>query len=317
MTLSIDPEFKNLIPKLAASEYSHLEESIKNEGCKQPITHWNGVIVDGHNRFEICQRLGISYQTEKKEFSCREEAISWICLNQLSRRNITEETRKYLIGKRYEVEKAMCYQRNAHGVNQYSKLRAFGTRSNSQKDDMDGEGVVRRTSKRIGDEYHLAHSTVERYGQYSRLVDEIGRKELSIVPQLLSGELNLSFDNTLRLAAMNKPDVNALKDQLAYNVRITGPIQTSNQAKPKQPPSYRLIPNSPEHQVNVKTKPTFDPDAEINGLTMTIPAWMNSISRVKENAALDQVSHQAKEKLVIALKELQGAVDKILQKVGA
>ena len=55
--LSIDPEFKTLIPKLTDSEYGHLEKSIRMEGCRQPIIHWHGVIVDGHNRYEICKRL--------------------------------------------------------------------------------------------------------------------------------------------------------------------------------------------------------------------------------------------------------------------
>lgn len=309
--LTIDPEFKNLIPELTDSEYDHLEESIKDEGCRFPITHWHGVIVDGHHRYEICKRLGISFKVEEKSFSCREEVISWICLNQLSRRNLTEEARKYLIGKRYEAEKSLCYQRNSRGVNQYSKPRIEG-------DGLINPNVVRRTSMQIGDEYHLGHSTVERYGKYSRLVDEIGKKDPAIIPQLLSGELSLSYDNTLRLSMMNKPDIDALKSQLAFEKRfVASPSSMSGHPKPMPMMRKKQNDQMPALQVNVKTKPTYDPDAEINGLTMTIPAWMNSISRVKENIVLDLVSIQARDHLVSALKELQEAVEKILQKVGA
>jgi hypothetical protein len=319
ITLSIDPEFKTLIPKLTDSEYGHLEKSIRMEGCRQPIIHWHGVIVDGHNRYEICRRLGIDYQTEEKSFESREEVISWICLNQLSRRNITDETRRYLIGKRYEAEKIICSQRNAHGINQYSKLRLEGLSKKGFDYASSRTGVVRRTSQLIGSEYNLGHTTVEHYGQYSRMVDEIGRKEPSIVPRLLSGELHLSFDKTLRLSQMNRPNVEMLKQQAAYPDSFSSGStdESTNLLYGKNKKAPKLNPGQITLHTSVKTKPTFDPDAEINGLTMTIPAWMNSITRVKESTALDQVSVGAREKLVNALKELQCVVVNILQKVGA
>ena len=91
LRIMIDKEFKSLIQPLRVEEYKNLEESLINEGCRDPIILWNDVIVDGHNRYEICTRLNIPFNTIHKGFSSRAEAISWICLNQLSRRNITEE----------------------------------------------------------------------------------------------------------------------------------------------------------------------------------------------------------------------------------
>ena len=59
---------------------------------------WNGVIVDGHNRYEICTALGIEYETVNKDFETREDAKIWIIKNQLSRRNISSFTRVELAG---------------------------------------------------------------------------------------------------------------------------------------------------------------------------------------------------------------------------
>ena len=95
LRIMIDKEFKSLIQPLRVEEYKNLEESLITEGCRDPIILWNDVIVDGHNRYEICTRLNIPVQTMHKGFSSRAEAISWICLNQLSRRNITEEAFRY------------------------------------------------------------------------------------------------------------------------------------------------------------------------------------------------------------------------------
>ena len=88
--LTIDQDFKDLIRPLRSQEYLQLEENLLADGCREPIVVWNGVIVDGHNRYEICKKPGIAFSTVSKDFSSREDAIVWICANQLGRRNISE-----------------------------------------------------------------------------------------------------------------------------------------------------------------------------------------------------------------------------------
>ena len=101
--LSIDAEFKNLIPPLSAEERAGLEASIVAEGCRDAIVTWDGVIVDGHNRYEICQRHGIVFRTEAREFPDRDAAIVWIIENQLARRNISAYARVSLLLKKEEI----------------------------------------------------------------------------------------------------------------------------------------------------------------------------------------------------------------------
>lgn len=116
--LKIEPKFKNLIRPLQRKEYLQLEQNILSDGCRDPIITWNGVIVDGHNRYEICMRHQIPFAVLEMDFSCEAEAIAWICANQLGRRNISEETRKYLIGKQFEAEKLAGAVKNPNGNNQ-------------------------------------------------------------------------------------------------------------------------------------------------------------------------------------------------------
>ena len=97
--LNIDPEFKNLIRPLRREEYRQLELNLVMEGCREDIIAWNDTILDGHNRYEICNKMRIPYGVKELDFPNRDAAIAWICANQLGRRNISEETRKYLIGK--------------------------------------------------------------------------------------------------------------------------------------------------------------------------------------------------------------------------
>jgi len=91
--LTVDQEFKTLIPPLRLDEIVELESSILQDGCRDPLTIWGNIIVDGHNRFDICQRREIAFNTVSKEFAGRIDAMIWIRRNQLARRNLTDDQR--------------------------------------------------------------------------------------------------------------------------------------------------------------------------------------------------------------------------------
>ena len=172
--LRINPEFSNLIAPLSENEYQILEESICQEGCREPIVVWGNIIVDGHNRFHICTEHGIDFRTVRIHFSDREEAISWICATQLGRRNISEETRKYLIGKRYNAEK-FIRRRKVHTSPVFRTLNADDEPTEQERLDQKEKLRKNPTAEYVAGDYHLAHSTVEKYANYSRALDSIGR----------------------------------------------------------------------------------------------------------------------------------------------
>ena len=62
-SLKLDAEFQALIAPLMADERSQLESNLVAEGCRDALVVWNGILLDGHNRFEICTRLGIRYKS--------------------------------------------------------------------------------------------------------------------------------------------------------------------------------------------------------------------------------------------------------------
>ena len=86
--MKIDAEFQSLIPPLTYEEKKMLEESILSEGCRDAIVVWNDTIIDGHNRYEICTKHGIPFETVNREFENRNEVIEWIIKNQFGRRNL-------------------------------------------------------------------------------------------------------------------------------------------------------------------------------------------------------------------------------------
>ena len=101
--LLIDNEFRNLIPKLTSEEYEQLETSIKEDKCRDSIITWNGTIIDGHNRYDICTKNSIDFHTISKDFKDRNEVKLWIIDNQIGRRNLTKYDRSVLALKKKDI----------------------------------------------------------------------------------------------------------------------------------------------------------------------------------------------------------------------
>ena len=94
-----------MIPPLLPEERKGLEESILKEGCRDALVVWKGhnILVDGHNRYEICTAHGKPFETVEMEFASRDDAMVWIIDNQFSRRNLTPFARGELALKRKHI----------------------------------------------------------------------------------------------------------------------------------------------------------------------------------------------------------------------
>lgn len=103
--MRLDADFRALMPKLTQDEYSKLEQHILTEGCRDALVVWDDILIDGYNRYEICQKHNIEFKTISMQFENREAVSDWIIDNQLGKRNLTVEQKNYLIGKKYKREK--------------------------------------------------------------------------------------------------------------------------------------------------------------------------------------------------------------------
>jgi len=86
----IDQEFKDLIPPMKPEEYEGLEASILEDGCRDALILWGDILVDGHNRLEICTKHHIIYKTAQHDFESRAHARIWIRKQPGSRRNLSD-----------------------------------------------------------------------------------------------------------------------------------------------------------------------------------------------------------------------------------
>ena len=90
--IQIDEELENLLPKLEVEKYNLLRADIIKNGCVNPIIVWNGLIVDGHNRYRICKENNIEFKTKEMNFANKQEAMIWAWTTQKARRNVDDGT---------------------------------------------------------------------------------------------------------------------------------------------------------------------------------------------------------------------------------
>ena len=181
--LIIDKEFESVIPPLTDEEFELLKENALNDGeVYHPLVVWNNIIVDGHHRYKILkEHPEIKYRINKREFENRYEAISWICLNQLGRRNLNDAQKKMLIGRRYKTEKM------ARGASD-------GFRGNQHKKSVKGQNVplpddVHITSSRIATEMGTNEKTVRRAEKFVDGVDAAEEVLPGVTKDITSGKI--------------------------------------------------------------------------------------------------------------------------------
>lgn len=91
--LRIDPDLQAFITPLSTEEYHNLEADILANGCREPLVVWNGVIVDGHHRYEICRRHDLDFKVREESFSSKMEAMLWMYKEQNCHRNLSTVAR--------------------------------------------------------------------------------------------------------------------------------------------------------------------------------------------------------------------------------
>lgn len=116
MNITINKELRAYTDPLTANEYAALERSILAEGCRDALVLWGDVLIDGHNRYEICRKHGIEFKTiQNNHFASIEDVMLWMIDNHLARRSVTDFQRGMLALRKKNIlaERAKAQQERA------------------------------------------------------------------------------------------------------------------------------------------------------------------------------------------------------------
>lgn len=206
--VTIDEEFRKLIPPLSPMERDNLEQLIRDQGCHEPLVVWgeDDTLLDGHNRRDICVKHGLAYKVRKVELPDRQAARNWVLKNQFGRRNLGPKRLSYIRGKLYEARKAQ------------------GMRTDRVKN-----GVPRRAAGELAAEFRVDEKTIRRDAEFARLIDGVIEQCGYEFWSVLLGEMSkLSNADFKRLAAMERRKQKYAMERIAKTGRLP------NEKKEKQ-----------------------------------------------------------------------------------
>lgn len=107
MNITINDELRSFVDPLTDIEHAALERSLLAEGCRDALVLWRDTLIDGHNRYEICQKHGIPFRTvHNNNFASIEEVMLWMIDNHLARRSVSDFQRGVLALRKKELVSA-------------------------------------------------------------------------------------------------------------------------------------------------------------------------------------------------------------------
>lgn len=168
-----------------------------------------------------------------------------------------------------------------------------------------------RTAQRIAEEYHISHNTVQKYAIYARALNVIGEKHPAMLPKILSGRYKISHESIIELSRRSAEEIRKVDRRMGSSQEPYVQFAVTRKAIEKPFRKFNPPVQAPPGP-SVKDMPAYDPDAEITGLTLTIPSWASTIERTRSKADLSIVSDKARDKLEDALIDLLNKVSEML-----
>ena len=281
---------------------------------------WCGIFNYGKLRYRILKKHGfIKFEVEEIQLANKYEALAWICKNQLGRRNLSPERKKFLLGKEYESTKL------AVGAPLGSK---HGIRKCGQNDHIFTES---RTCQRIASEHGVGEKTVRRAEKYSQGIDAAEEAVPGAQEEILTGRIKATDAQIAALPAIPKEERPAILDELRKEKGKRNENLLSR-PKPERPPPKSAPPKPPEPPQNEEPaapEPVTPspPEEEIEPASNGPPSFLQKIQGHKrhlseEDMARLKVSVDSRYRDRIAksgsimLCELQGAAEDFMFRWG-
>ncbi|MCY7360034.1 MAG: hypothetical protein LH609_21795 [Rudanella sp.] len=223
--IMILPELESLIPALTDDEYRQLETNIKQEGCREALLLWNTtfdkigqpdngdavyVLIDGHNRYGICQRNRIDFKILLRDFPDLEQVKNYMIDNQLGRRNLTPERMAYLRGLKYLTMKRQA-GRPAQSGSESSLTRSEDSPAETKQ--------APRTDQLLADQFQVSPKSIRLDARYAKGIDKLDEP---LKKKVLG-----------RTVKVNKSDIIALGDS-SVQMELIKTVEEITSQNPKQ-----------------------------------------------------------------------------------
>jgi hypothetical protein len=256
---------KKFIPPLSDDERRQLEQNILQFGCKDPLLVWETkkgivdpasqfpedlcyVLVDGHNRYEICQKFNIDFRVNLIEIPTLEKVQDFMIDHQLGRRNLSVEQMAYLRGMKYltlKQEKAdLALVRDNSGKfkpEESSKVHRGGQSDHYGENDLqtneidrgghfDHHGTKSKLSEQLAKEYNVGEKTIRRDADFAKGIELLPTE---LKNEVLHGKSVLKKTDIIELGKIKEVELVGKKIQQLITEKRNQTVEKAIDSKEK------------------------------------------------------------------------------------
>ena len=301
--LFVSEEFEMLFQALSLEERAELERELVKDNIQQTICVWDRILLEPPEKYEICIEQNIPFTTKKLIFEDSLEAGAHICTTELKRNDLNVEMKTYLIGRlflyRQEIAARDFVKRNPNVI-------LFKRGGNRPK-------AVSEIAEEIATELGLAVGTILKYGRYASAIESIKRLDPVVARSILSHRIRISHED-LQSLIINEDRLNIIrmlsqelkKPKVVYCELKRRMIEENKKKTIKRERRMQRKVNPSIHEM-----PKYDPDADILNLIYTIPSWISSIERARNNTDFKSTTMKSDQKLASQIVSLREVLEKL------
>ena len=296
--LTVDPEFRDLIPPLNEEELKLLEESLVADGCESPLIVWSGVIIDGHNRYAICRKRDIPFPIQEKNFDTREDVMLWMLRNQLGRRNLNSYQRSELALRTEPLLREAAKKKQATSTGGQEPRLLETSRKAEMKI---------HTDKELASLAGVSDNTIRKARRIVREADDAVKRELR------QGKLTVNKAYT-DLVEKARVDETRICDRGEKEIGTTAEAATSTPAEPCPIPGMVMhngspihvetaLPDTPEMFCYVADLVKSCCDSYVIGLTSAMRRYSSGMGSEEHDAQILELVRQTNAQVLSILNE--------------
>ena len=292
----VHPDLKRLYQPITEKSRSENAIPALHSTDRKTIDTWQGFLLSCPNGLSLNSATA-STDLIEHDFKDVDEAGSFVCTKQLRRKDLTNSYRKYLIGKKFCYEEAIFHRDNKNMQN-----------------------VKSRIAYKIGEEENISGGTVLKYNAYSTAIDTIYKNAEELAFHILMEHLKVSHENTIELSRRASDEIRYIsRSVIQQRLKHLTYQDIRHECAWKHTNSKAAISRSERREqkdtssASIRQMPEYDPDADVNSLSMTIGSWVSSIKRVNQTVDFSTITRKATINLVRQLTILEQTIN-MLQK---
>jgi len=193
--------YADIFPLMSSKEFNELKRDIKENGLLEPILLYEGKILDGRNRYNASQAVGVEIKT--REYTGT-NPLQYVMSTNLKRRHLTD-SQKAIVGRRYVKYYSILARKRQRDLNKPELMELVPQADKGKARDKAGE-------------------VVGVSGRYIDIAEEVISKRPEMEEKIMRGEIKLKQVHRDIKLDEQKKEIEKLKEVTGeYDVIVIDP----------------------------------------------------------------------------------------------